>query len=321
MAGEYAALEAHLAARVEAGQFRVTLKFGQIMDIIGRALPPEARRDRSFWEDLTRARQKFARPVLGGWQASLDVERQAVMFHNSWSERRREDLADKYAIIVSLPHARLEPHGERPREPLRWDDPDFSQHEAYFRREFDRLLGEALRRHAPGPDEIAIHEHEYEVGPTAQNWPMWLFQLDLGTAANVIEVTTFLYLVARFTIRRYRQWLQERGLRPEAASQLTFTKPILAAMCEGHIRERYHPRATIATAAHGIDDLSSFENQHHPGGHEVYVIDCRVGRKTYTFQIDGHAAVQSFVLREGKVTAVLPLPNWMAEGPPAKRDI
>lgn len=321
MAGEYAALEAYLTARADAGQFRVTLKFGQIADIIGGALPPEAHRDRRFWEGLTHAQHKFARPALHGWQASLDAKRQAVTFHNSWRERRREDLADKYAIIVSLPHARLEPHGEHPPEPLRWDDPDFSQQEDRFRREFDRLLREALRRYAPGPDEIATSQHGYEVGPAAQSWPMFLFQIDLDTAANIIEVSSFSYLVARYVIQHFRRWLEARGVHADQTRHLTFTKPILAAMCEAHVKEKYHPRAAITTAAYGIDKNEfQFTSQHHPGFEEVYVIDCRVGRKTYTFQIDGHATVQSLVLREGLRTVVLPLPDWMAEGPAAKRD-
>ncbi len=227
----------------------------------------------------------------------------------------RHDLADKYAFIFALPN----------RNDYRSDAIDntdyadtltapFYNNAEDFGNQMHEIVRRASVEYLSDDEHYIVYKQPYEIGPPAQTWPMFLNLLQqLGPVADIMGISAFSFGViagmARFIRRVHRRFLLSRGVSEYSLPKVIYTKPVLAAMCEDHIRSNFHPTAALTIDAFSVDDPTLFASENHPGLREIYIVDCRAGRKTYTFHLDCHGGVQSFVLRQGQRTEVLPNPD------------
>lgn len=287
-------------------RYRVKLTFQQIEGLVQDKLPEPAFTNYTWWDELARA--NGYRSVVGNWTITASFSQQTVEFYNAGAAMRRSDLADKYAIIAVLPRTKFDGKGDIS------GGIDFREVEAdieAFQEEVRQIIVAEFGTLFEPSGTIAFEESRYEIGPAASSWPMFLFVLpDPTTITAWVAVATAVATAAKSIITSYNERMAKRAIGQEKLSQLTFTKPILVALCESHIRQTFHPRARIMSDVEAFPGNMNVTDENHPGFDEQYRVRCRVGRKTYVFDIDGHATVSAFSLKEGARTLNLPQPNF-----------
>ena len=83
----FARLGGYLAAQGRAGAGRLTLTFGELEEVLGRPLPPQARSDPEWWGNNVRSKQgrlgatyRWYGWLSVGWAAEADVAAGVVTF-------------------------------------------------------------------------------------------------------------------------------------------------------------------------------------------------------------------------------------------------
>jgi hypothetical protein len=249
----------------------------------------------------------------------VEQENRVVAIAWDWGVAFRNDLRDAASIIVPLPLVGV-PGSEldgRTDAEVAWT-PDVEPIREEFRQRFVEAIADAANGLLPPGDRQALTVGSYAVGPSAETLPQYIVTL-LQDAKPYLNDAALLYTLgqaARTILRTCRAALAKLPLRhlDGDASRVTFTEPMIVALCFAHVRDTYHPRATVSVDTHFRSRSPDYGSPDHPGGFEQYTVHVRVGRRTYVYVVDSKAyAIEHFVI-EGLRLTPLPLPEWVEHG-------
>ena len=218
------------------------------------------------------------------------------------------DVLDALAVVVTLPHDSLGRDVEgRPRlvYELGWG-PDFADLRAGFGLDVAAAVAEAASDYLP---VASVPEpRPYETGPPAQSWPQYL--IELYEARPFLEHGTMLYAAGQAGVaigKRVLKLFADRNVNPPISGvPVVFTEPVILGICYAHVRDNYHPRASIALSSYVRTDHPDCASPEHPSGGEVYVVQTRVGRRTYVYQISSTGICTDRSMIEGGHPAASP---------------
>jgi hypothetical protein len=250
-----------------------------------------------------------------------------------WRLSRREDLADAFGIMLSIPwHGQdsqgvwrfgLNPMGGMPN--MEWQNQFESEMKELIRGSAFSLVSRGLLTQ----DETdALDSHPYSVGPAAQEWPKIFFDLYqdarpfLNDGASILGWGYFF----RDLIGRLWTWAankqREQSEYPEAENvtysghgvvpTITLTRPAIVALCYAHLVDQ-HGVSEEMTVETFPRSFTSYATPDHPGGQETYLVQARAGRRSFFFHVSGTGEVAEHYLIVGITVTPLPLPNFVGD--------
>lgn len=268
---------------------------------------------------------------MAGGKNSKPPEPVDPAVEEQWRLSRREDLADAFGLVLSIPwHGQddqgewrfgLTPMGGMPN--MEWQSQFESEMKLLIR---DTASGLVSRGLLTENQAASLDYHPYSVGPAAQEWPKIFFDLYQDARPFLADGASLLgwgYFF-RDTITALWTWAskkeREQSEYPDAESvtfmgysakpSLTLTGPAVVALCYADLVERHgiSEPTTIETFPRG---LAGYETPGHPGGGETYLLRFRVGRRNFFYYVSGTGKVTEHFLMVGTTLSLLPLPDFL----------
>lgn len=176
----------------------------------------------------------------------------------------------------------------------------------------------------------AIKGHQYSVGPAAQEWPKFFFDLYQDARPFLSDGASALgwgYFV-RDLVRSLWSWAarkqREQSEYPDAENvtysghgvvpSITLTRPAIVALCYAHLVDEHGVSGDV-TVDTFPRSYTSYATPDHPGGQETYLVRARSGRRSFFYHISGTGEVAEHFLLVGTTITPLPLPNFVGEEP------
>lgn len=250
-----------------------------------------------------------------------------------WDLQRRSDLADAFGIAFSVPT-----HGQDDEGRWKFGLPaQGGMNSQELTEKFADDITHIIRYAAVDlvdkgvitkQDVLSIRAQSYSVGPLAQEWPKFLFDLYqsarpfLNDGASLLAWGAFIIDV----IRGVRKWASKTEREVHGASEdqagsytgsrimpkVFFTGPALTALCYTDVVERYGVSQSVT-----IDSLSrsftTYATADHPGGQETYLIRFKAGRKSYFYHAHGTGVISEHYLMVSSTITLLPLPDFLGD--------
>ena len=236
-------------------------------------------------------------------------------------EARRDDLGNAIGFIVSAPF-----HGQDETGQWFWGlrpfggmaNPDLTNQ---FRNDMARIARDGLYSVVgPGlltsPQAEAIEGHPYEIGPAAQSWPMFFYNLYQDARPFLNDGASLLAWGAalRAIMSQVKTWGHRQTMHPQrrespVESVPALTLPAILSLAYSDLVERYGIGEEVTLDLYPRS-FKGFVSVGHPGSDMRYVIRALAGVRSFFYIVDSSGVVyEHFLYSSGEITP-LSLPDW-----------
>jgi hypothetical protein len=253
-----------------------------------------------------------------------------------WQLAYRTDLANAFGLVLSMPaHGRnnlgnwqygLIPMGETSQT---LEDDFRTEMHSIIHSHTSFLISQGLLTHEQVED---IEGHSYSVGPAAQEWPRFFFELYrdaqpfLTDGASLLGWGYFLKDVIReinYWASRKQQEVDEsrdaETVRVEQWAEVevthVLTRADLIALCYADMMKRYGI-GQVVTIDTFPRSFTEFATPDHPSGPETYLIRIKAGKRRFFYLVNSKGEVSEHFLTTGDDLTLLPLPNLLDDDLP-----
>jgi len=162
-----------------------------------------------------------------------------------------------------------------------------------------------------------LQVQNYRVGPAAgglvgiEHYIVDLFQSRDALPAIISNLSEAwaIYEITSRTYRGLKNWIAKYN-DPRLGIVLSYPPAVLMALCESHVRRRYHPRAKLHTEWHCLNRnfYGGYASPGHPTAALDYLVLISTNRETYRYHVRGNGEVIAHSIRRGTTEADLSIP-------------